>query len=205
MLIGGRIVPSFTRNWLVRENPGRLPVPFTRFDLAAMAFSIVALVVWIVVPEGSTTGTALFVAGILQCVRLARWAGERTARERLVLVLHVAYAFVPIGFMLVALGAFGLVLPAAGLHAWTAGAVGMMTLAVMTRATLGHTGHDLVAGAGTQAIYAAVFAAAVIRVAAALFPTWTDMLLNISAGCWIAAFGGFALLYGPMLFRARRR
>jgi hypothetical protein len=60
----------------------------------------------------------------------------------------------------------------------------MMTLAVMTRASLGHTGHDLVAGAGTQAIYAAVLAAAVVRVAAALFPAWSDIFLNLAAACW---------------------
>jgi uncharacterized protein involved in response to NO len=205
MLIGGRIIPSFTRNWLARENPGRLPLPFGKFDAVAIAVSAAALCIWVIAPDGVVPGMTLLVAAILQVFRLARWAGERTARERLVLILHVAYAFVPLGFVLTSLAAFGIVQPSAGLHAWMAGAVGTMTLAVMTRASLGHTGHELIAGAGTQAIYVAVVLAALARVVAGLFPVWTIPLIHVAALAWIAAFGGFALLYGPILFRARRR
>jgi uncharacterized protein involved in response to NO len=205
MLIGGRIIPSFTRNWLARENPGRLPLPFGKFDAVAIAVSAAALCIWVIAPDGVVPGMTLLVAAILQVFRLARWAGERTARERLVLILHVAYAFVPLGFVLTSLAAFGIVQPSAGLHAWMAGAVGTMTLAVMTRASLGHTGHELIAGAGTQAIYVAVVLAALARVVAGLFPVWTIPLIHVAALAWIAAFGGFAILYGPILFRARRR
>jgi uncharacterized protein involved in response to NO len=204
MLIGGRIVPSFTRNWLSRENPGRLPLPFGRFDMVSIAVSAAALCLWVVIPEDPWTGMALCVGGVLQCVRLARWAGERTARERLVLILHLAYAFVPLGFALSALAAFGIIPQSAGLHAWMAGAAGTMTLAVMTRASLGHTGHELVAGSGTQAIYAAVVVAACARVVGALIPAWTLVLLHVAALAWIAAFAGFAVLYAPVLFRWRR-
>jgi uncharacterized protein involved in response to NO len=205
MLIGGRIVPSFTRNWLVRENPGRLPVAFTSFDVVSIAVSVVSLAIWIAVPDGLVTAGALFVGGLLQLIRLARWAGDRTFGERLVLVLHVAYAFIPIGFMLAALGAIGVILPSAGLHAWMVGGVGLMTLAVMTRASLGHTGHELVAAPGTQAIYAAALIAVLARVTAAFFPAWAFELLHLATAAWVAAFGGFALLYGPLLFRPRRR
>jgi uncharacterized protein involved in response to NO len=96
MLVGGRIVPSFTRNWLSRENPGRLPVPFGRFDATAIACSAAALSLWAFLPVGGWTGAALLLAAGLQCVRLARWSDDRTPRERLVLILHVAYAFVPL-------------------------------------------------------------------------------------------------------------
>jgi uncharacterized protein involved in response to NO len=205
MLIGGRTVPSFTRNWLVRENPGRLPVPFTSLDVVSIAISVVSLAIWIAVPDGLVTAGALFLGGLLQLIRLARWAGDRTFGERLVLVLHVAYAFIPIGFMLAALGAVGVILPSAGLHAWMVGGVGLMTLAVMTRASLGHTGHELVASLGTQAIYAAVLTAVLARVTVALFPAWTFELLHLATAAWVAAFGGFALLYGPLLFRPRLR
>jgi len=136
-LIGGRIIPSFTRNWLVRENPGRLPAPFGRFDMLVVALGGLALVCWIVAPDYRATGVALALAGLLHFARLARWAGERTLRERLLLILHVGYAFVPLGFLLNALAAFGYVLPSAGVHAWMVGGAGIMTLAVMTRATLG--------------------------------------------------------------------
>jgi uncharacterized protein involved in response to NO len=205
MLIGGRIVPSFTRNWLVRENPGRLPIPFTSFDILSIAASVVSLAIWIAMPDGLVTAGALFVGGLLQLIRLARWAGERTIGERLVLVLHVAYAFIPIGFVLAGLGAVGVILPSAGLHAWMVGGVGLMTLAVMTRASLGHTGHELVAAAGTQAIYAAVLISVLARVTVAFFPAWTLELLPLATAAWVAAFGGFAFLYGPLLFRPRRR
>jgi len=202
-LIGGRVIPSFTRNWLVRENPGKLPVSFARFDAIAIACGIAALALWIVVPAGQPTGVALAAAGVLHMVRLARWAGERTWRDRLVLVLHVGYAFVPLGFILTGLAAFDLLLPSAGLHAWMGGAAGMTTLAVMTRASLGHTGRALAASVATQAIYAAVFVAAMARVTAALVPDWTSPLLHVAACAWIAAFGGFAAVYGPMLLRPR--
>ena len=205
MLIGGRIIPSFTRNWLVRENPGRLPIPFGRFDALTIAVSVVALCIWIAAAAGPVTGLAPLAAGVLQVLRLARWAGDRTTRERLVLVLHVAYAFVPLGFLLTALAAFGILLPSAGLHAWMVGAVGTMTLAVMTRASLGHTGHALAAGTGTQTIYAAVVLAALARILAGLFPAQIMPLIHIAALAWLAAFGGFAVLYGPMLFRPKGR
>jgi uncharacterized protein involved in response to NO len=203
MLMGGRIVPSFTRNWLARANPGRLPAPFGRFDVASVAAGAAALVLWIVLPHAAATSVALIAAGLVQAVRLARWAGDRTWRDRLVLVLHVGYAFVPLGFLL--LGAAGfrpdLVPSSAGIHAWTAGAVGLMTLAVMTRASLGHTGRALVATPAVQAIYAAAVLAAAFRVTAAIFPS---VLLVEAAGiAWFAAFAGFALVYGPMLLRPR--
>jgi uncharacterized protein involved in response to NO len=204
MLIGGRIIPSFTHNWLVRENPGRLPLPFGKFDAIVIAVSVATLVLWIIAPGGLGIGTLLCTVAILHVVRLARWAGERTVHERLVLVLHVGYAFVPLGFALAGLAAFGLVLQSAGLHAWLAGGVGTMTLAVMTRASLGHTGQELVARAGTQTIYACVVLAALARVAATLLPGWAFSLIHVAALAWIAAFGGFALLYAPVLFRVRR-
>jgi uncharacterized protein involved in response to NO len=99
-LIGGRIVPSFTRNWLARENPGRLPAPFGRFDTVTIAVSALALVLWIVLPPGRVTGAVLLIAGLFQTVRLARWAGDRTLRDRLLLILHLGYAFIPLGFCL---------------------------------------------------------------------------------------------------------
>jgi uncharacterized protein involved in response to NO len=204
MVIGGRIIPSFTRNWLARQNPGRLPVPFGKFDTAAIALSAAALALWTVTPFGSTTAVALVTAGVLQVLRLARWAGDRTLRDRLVFVLHGAYAFVPVGFVLAASGAIGLVVPSAGLHAWMVGAAGMMTLAVMTRATLGHTGRELTASVPTQLIYAAVFIAAVARICAAVEPRWIELELHVAAFAWAAAFLGFGIIYGPMLWGPKK-
>ena len=198
MLVGGRIVPSFTNNWLARNNPGRLPIPFSRFDAVALGTSGVALLAWIAAPTHPATGVLLIVAGALQCVRLARWAGDRTTADRLVLILHVAYAFVPLGFVLSGLSiAWDFGPPSAGIHAWTAGAMGLMTLAVMTRATLGHTGQPLAASAATQAIYACALVGVAARIVAAY--TGSLPLVDFAGGAWIAAFAGFVVVYGPLL------
>jgi uncharacterized protein involved in response to NO len=202
-LVGGRIVPSFTHNWLTRREKGRLPAPFSRFDIASIAVSAAALAVWVGWPDAAVTGLALIAAAVMQATRLARWAGDRTVADRLVLVLRVGYAFVPLGFAL--LGASILspsVIPSTvGIHAWTAGAFGLMTLAVMTRASLGHTGQPLAAGAGTQAIYLLVLCAATLRMIAGF--DGSMMLLELASAAWVAAFGGFVLLYGPTLLRQR--
>jgi uncharacterized protein involved in response to NO len=204
-LIGGRIVPSFTRNWLVRENPDRLPVPFGRFDMIVVAIGALALVSWVVMPENKLAGAALVLAGLLHLVRLGRWAGDRTWREPLVLILHIGYAFVPLGFLLNAAFAFGLVTAGAGIHAWMVGAAGTMTLAVMSRATLGHTGQQLTASVTTQAIYAAIIVAALSRICADIEPVYSELLLHVAAFAWAAAFIGFAVSFGPLLIGSDRR
>jgi uncharacterized protein involved in response to NO len=198
-LIGGRIIPSFTHNWLVRENPGRLPVPFGRYDMVTLAVSVIAFVAFVASPLATWTGILLIAAGVMHLVRLSRWAGDRTFRDRLVLVLHVAYLFVPVGFLLTGLATFSpdAVPTSAGIHAWTAGAIGMMTMAVMTRASLGHTRQPLIASPITQAIYLCLFAAALLRIAAAM--TGSIGLLHGSGMLWVLAFGGFAASYGPLL------
>ena len=204
-LIGGRIIPSFTRNWLVKFNPGRLPVPFGRFDGVVIGCSALALIAWIVAPLNAVTGVAMALVGGLHLVRLARWAGDRTSRERLLLILHVGYVFVPLGFLLHAAAVFGALPPSAGIHAWMTGAAGTMTLAVMTRASLGHTGQALTASPATQGIYLAIIVAALARVAAVEFPAHGDALLHIAACGWIVAFLGFAVAFGPLLAGARMR
>jgi uncharacterized protein involved in response to NO len=201
MIIGGRVVPSFTRNWLARRGPGRLPAPLGRFDAVALITSVLALLLWIVVPLGIATAIVLLSAAALNALRLARWAGERTFADRLVLILHVGFAFVPLGFLLSGLAALDVVPYGAGIHAWMAGAAGTMTLAVMTRASLGHTGRPLVASRVTELIYAAVVLGAAFRIAAVLAPPHAPILLHGAAIGWVLAFGGFVLLFGPILGR----
>lgn len=203
MLIGGRIVPSFTHNWLARRPPGRMPISFSRFDAVSLIAAAAAFIVWLVAPLHGLTALLLIAAGLLHIVRLSRWAGERTFSDRLVLVLHVAYAFVPIGFLLLGASILwpGIVPRSAGIHAWTAGAIGMMTLAMMTRASLGHTGQALKAMPPTQIIYGLALASALVRIAAAFSPSVA--LLHLAALLWAAAFAGFAVAYGPALVRPR--
>lgn len=202
-LIGGRIIPSFTRNWLVRENPGRLPAPFGRFDMTVVAISALTLLCWAIDVDSRLTAAALALTGLLHLARLARWAGDRTWRERLLLILHVGYAFVPLGFLLSAASSFGVVQAGAGIHAWMAGAAGVMTLAVMSRASLGHTGQRLTASVATQAIYAAIIVAALARICAALDPAHYGPLLHLAAFAWTAAFLGFSIAFGRLLTSQR--
>jgi uncharacterized protein involved in response to NO len=203
MLVGGRIVPSFTNNWITRFNPGRRPRPFSRFDALALAVAGAALAGWVMLPANAVTAALLIAAGLFQAARLARWAGDRTVGDRLVLVLHVGFAFVPIGFVLVGLSIQwpGEVEVSAGIHAWTAGAIGLMTLAVMTRASLGHTGQKLEAGLATQGIYLCALTAALARIGAGFVAP--AVLLHLAAFAWVAAFGGFVAAYAPVLLRKR--
>lgn len=201
-LVGGRIIPSFTRNWLAKRAEVSMPASFSRFDQISLFITMAALVAWVVRPDGQTTGVALLAAGLLSFVRLARWRGHRTLVEPLVWSLHLGFAWVPVGFLLLGLGVF---LPAlfsstAGLHALTAGAIGSMTIAVMTRATLGHSGRQLVADGWTTTIYALVAVAAASRVLAPLaFEIYYPLLWG-SGLLWCAAFGLFTLCYGRILF-----
>jgi uncharacterized protein involved in response to NO len=203
MLIGGRIIPSFTRNWLVRFGPGRLPTPFGRFDVVAMVASGLALASWVIAPLGATTAALAFSAAVLNVVRLGRWAGYRSTGEPLVLILHVAYAFVPVGFFLLGLAIQqpGIISPSGALHAWTTGAIAVMTLAVMTRASLGHTGRPLSATHSILFVYIAAVAAALFRIAAA-FEILREPMLYLATIAWIFAFSGFVVIFArPMLQR----
>jgi uncharacterized protein involved in response to NO len=205
-VIGGRIVPSFTRNWLVRRGPGRLPAPpMQRFDKLALLVLFAALALWVLRPVTTITGAALALAGALHLVRLVRWAGYRSLPEPLLLVLHVGYALLPLGALVMAVEILvpGLLGMAAAQHVWMAGTIGLMTLAVMTRATLGHTGRNLTAGMATTAIFLALLAAVIARLAAGLLPGEASLLHALSALAWIGAFGGFAVLYGPFLVRPK--
>ena len=205
VLIGGRVTPSFTRNWLARENPGPLPTAGGALDSFLVASAALAAAAWVAFPQGVGTALLLALAGCAQAVRLSRWFGWRARRDALVLVLHVFYAFIPAGYFLAAFAAWrpDIVASSAGVHAWTVGAVGGMVLAVMTRASLGHTGHALRASPATIGIYIALGVAAAARIVAALSPAWSLPLLHLAAGAWIIAFAGFAIVYGPLLARPR--
>lgn len=204
-LIGGRIVPSFMRNWLAKQGATRgLPGQPGRFDLVAIGLTALGLIAWIAAPSGWLPGAMLAVAAAAQAIRLARWKGWKAITDPLVLVLHVGYAWVPIGLGLLAAAQLGAPLPqSAAVHALTAGAMGTMILAVMTRASLGHTGRELRAGPATTLIYLLVTAGAVLRVAASLSVVDYRMGMDVSGLCWIGSFVLFVLSYGPILFAPR--
>ena len=189
-LVGGRIVPSFTRNWLAKRSiKDRLPGQANRFDFATIAVTAAAMIAWTALPHDRFAGAILILAGILQAIRLGRWQGLRAAADPLVLILHVGYAWVPIGLALLGASILGPAVPeTAAIHALTAGAMATMILAVMTRATLGHTGRELRANGATIFLYLLVTLGAVLRVAApfGLFDYMGG--IELAGLAWAAAF-----------------
>ncbi|MGZ8335669.1 MAG: NnrS family protein [Allosphingosinicella sp.] len=204
-LIGGRIVPSFTRNWLSKHGvKDRLPGQPGRYDLVTIGATGLALLAWIAMPSSAVAGAALVGAGLLQAVRLSRWAGLRARRDPLVLVLHVGYFWVPAGLLLLGASVLRDFVPAAAaIHALTAGAMATMILAVMTRSTLGHTGRELKANGPTVLLYVLITLGAVLRVAAPLGLFDYTLGMRLSALAWGGAFLGFLIFYGPILFSRR--
>jgi uncharacterized protein involved in response to NO len=203
--IGGRIIPSFTANWLRRAGAESFPASFDAFDRGTLALSAVALSIWVVVDLTTVSGAGLILAAAAHAVRLARWRGGATTREALLWILHLGYAWLPIGLALLGAAAWRPGLATGAIHALTVGAMGTMTLAVMTRASLGHSQRPLTAGAGTLAVYLLVLTAAVARIAAPLLGNGYMAALEIAAGAWIAAFALFLVLYGPLYIRRPSR
>ena len=198
-LVGGRVIPSFTRNWLAKRGETRLPAPAGRLDAAALAATAAALLAWVAAPGWAGVAPLMGLAAIANGVRLARWRGHLTGAEPLVWVLHLGFAWLPVGFALMALAPVLGFAQSAALHALTGGAMTTMIVAVATRATRGHTGRALVAGRATTALYALVTVAAAARVAAGLAVGATMPLLAVAGVAWVGAFVLFLGIYAPML------
>jgi uncharacterized protein involved in response to NO len=204
-VIGGRIIPSFTRNWLVKRGmTERLPGQPGRYDLATVAATALALALWVLLPDARATGGALVAASLLQGARLGRWRGFSTVPDPLLLVLHIGYFWLAVGLLLLGLAILSPEVPrSAAIHALGVGAVATMILAVTTRASLGHTGRELRAPGPVAVAYAVLSLAALIRVATAF--GWLDYLpgLRLAAALWAGAFLLFLVVYGPILSRPR--
>lgn len=201
-MIGGRIVPAFTGNWLRNTDRGE-PLPATSkvVEVSSLALSAVTLVAWLVAPVDYVTGSLAALAAATHTLRLARWSGQKTGAEPLLWILHLAYAWLPVGFALLAAAALfpAQVHMSAAIHALTAGAMTTMILAMMTRAALGHTGRALHAGRGTTAVYVLITACAVSRVAAPFLATAYMPLLDAASVLWVLAFLLYLAIYAPIL------
>ena len=203
-MIGGRIIPNFTRNWLIKRHSPRQPTSSDATDIAAVSVLHVGLILWVVLPDLRLTGVILVIAAVLNAWRLARWAGGATLAEPLLFILHIGYGWLVIGIALLGLSPPDVGIPvASAIHALSAGAISVMVLAVMSRVTLGHTGRELIANRSTVVIFILINAAAIMRVAASWNIGGMMILLALSGICWIAAFGLFEIAYGPMLLTRR--
>jgi len=200
-LIGGRIVPSFTRNWMVKNNIAPLPAAFDNTDKAGLALAVAAIVCWIILGDHTLSAILFGLASIAFIYRISRWRGLACTSEWLVLVLHIGYAWLPIWFALMAIS---ILLPdvltsATAIHALAAGAIGTMTIAVVTRASLGHSGQTLTANGPTKAIYGLIILGALLRTSAEWLPFDSDHLISASGVLFSLGFVVFVIVYGPLL------
>lgn len=204
VLIGGRIVPSFTLNALRKTQRPAEARPLPGVDRSAILAVAAVAVVDLAAPGGILAGVIAALAAALVALRLSRWHGLRTLGWPMLWVLHLAYALIPLA---VAVKAISLLVGApwasAWLHLQLAGAVALMIVAVMTRATLGHTGHALVATPATVAAYVLLLAAALLRVFGSVAVADALPVLIAAALCWVAAFALFLVVYAPMLLGPR--
>lgn len=204
-VIGGRLTPTFTREFFINEKIPRPPEVFSRVDRVAIVLVLLAAIGWIAQPESQSTGVMLIVSGVASLVRLMRWRGWLTWQEPLVLILHVGYGWVGLFLLILGGSILGSGLSIANaVHVLTSGAMGTMTLAVMTRASLGHTGRPRHADRITVAMYLLVNAGAWLRIFAPNVETptvLTHTMLGLSALGWSGAYLLFAFHYGPYLIR----
>lgn len=199
-VIAGRIVPNFTANWLRARGYARLPAGRPRLDALTVAATIGAGLAVTVAPTSPVAGGLALAAAAAHGIRLSGWRGLATLSEPLLFVLHAAYFWLPIGYALTGLAAFGLWFPpTAALHALTMGAIGSMILAVTTRVALGHTGRRLHAARMTVVAYAVLTAAVVVRVLSSFAGGAYSGLVDMAALGWIVAFAIFSWVYWPVL------
>lgn len=204
-LIGGRIIPAFTRNWLMRERAtSPMPVMANPADIRVLGLTAITLVGWLLWPQSQIVGWLLLASALAHLWRLARWQGWRTFADPLVVVLHLAYLWMPVGLGLLGLHlAFDVVSRSAAIHALGAGAMGLLIIAVMSRASLGHTGRTLRAGPALASAYALVFVGALVRVLTSIGVLNGLWPIHLSAALWAGGFVLFAVLYLPILTRPK--
>lgn len=202
-LIGGRIIPAFTRNWLLRRDPAAAtPAAFDRVDVAASVLLVLfAATTLLPLPAWLPFGTGI-VAAALQGWRLSRWQGLHTGSDALVWMLHLAYAWIPVGCLLLALSFAGWVPASAGLHALTIGAIVTMIMAVSSRAALGHTGRPLRSHPLLTIAIALLTLATSARIMASI--SGYNGLVHTAALLWLCAFLAYAAANLPVLLSPSR-
>jgi uncharacterized protein involved in response to NO len=204
-IIGGRIVPAFTSSGL-KARGDTVPLRAWRGVTPLVVTLMVAVAaVDVVRPDGRLAAGLALAAALVHAVRMLQWRTLRTLRMPLVWVLHLGYAWLPLGLALKALSFYdGAAAAAFWLHGLTIGALSTLILGVMTRATLGHTGRPLTASPAVAAAYLLLATAAIVRVFGLLW--WRHSypgVIVVSGLLWTAAFAVFVAVYAPMLWSAR--
>ena len=204
-VIAGRVIPSFTANWLRAHRPttDEMPRVMPMLDIAALSMTIVTGVAVTFAPANPLSGIAAMLAAIAHAARLSQWSGMRTISEPLLFILHVAYLWFPIGYLLAGYSVFGGYLATVALHALTIGVIAGMIIAMTTRVSLGHTGRPLHAAKLTVVVYFLWMVTAVVRLSGPLFGDWYIQTVELAASLWMIAFVLFAWVYWPILVKPR--
>ncbi|MFH1806350.1 MAG: NnrS family protein [Pseudomonadota bacterium] len=207
-LIGGRIIPAFTRNWMQRDGiVAPMPVMFNRFDGVCLAALAIAIVINLFDPTHQITGVALLLAGVLHLIRMARWRGIYTWRDPLVAILHLAYVWVPVGLIVLGIAMLAPDVMAArdALHGLTGGAMACMILAIGGRAALGHTGRDLRASPALLIAFGAIWIGTVLRLLVGISTDYYMVILAAATLLWIGGWIAFLIGYAPVLLGPARQ
>ncbi|MFC1673664.1 NnrS family protein [Pseudomonadota bacterium] len=203
VVMGGRVTPSFTSSFLGHQNPNVKVAQRPGHDRWVLA-SMWGLVVFDqILPGTAWAGGVALIAAVLNGARLAGWQGLKVLNNPILWVLHLGYLWLVVGLALKGLGDFGVLPQAAAWHGLTVGAIGTMTLAIMTRASLGHTGRTIKAHPLIVLAYGLVSAAAVLRLSVLVWPASGAELISASGLAWSATFVLFSVIYAPILVRPR--
>lgn len=199
-VLGGRVTPAFTRNALLRANPGAaVPVSRPRIDMAGIVLALLTALLATLGAPDALTGSVAVAAGLVALLRLSGWRGFDTLRDPIVWTMHASYLFLALGLLGWGLSLLGLGSEIAGLHLLGVGAVGGMTLSIMSRASLGHSGRPIVATAPLIWGYVLLPVAAGLRWAASSWPEMFHFIGTVGAGAlWIAAFALFVVALWPV-------
>jgi uncharacterized protein involved in response to NO len=198
VVVSGRIAPGFTQNALPEVAVVRSP----RIERAALLLTATMVVAGMLGAPTSVSGIVAVLAGCAVLARARGWHATRTWRNPLLAVLHLGHAWLGIGLILRGVSILiPIVPPSLGVHALTAGAIGTLTLGMMTRVALGHTGRPLAAPRTAIAAYVCVTLAAITRLAGALAPS--VLAWGLAAALFALAFVLYLVGYAPILLRPR--
>ena len=201
-IIAGRIVPSFTANWLRQRGATRLPRTGGLLEPLVILATLLTGIAGSVGPGHAITSLLAVITAILHALRLARWRGLATTTEPLLFILHVAYAWLPLGYALLGIAAWSSAVPfTAALHALSMGAIGSMILAVTTRVALGHTGRPLHAARLTTLAYGVFMLAVTARITGPMVDGAALPWIDAAAAGWVVTFALFSWVYWPILTR----
>lgn len=200
LIIAGRVFPFFTE----RGIPGTLIIKNPLLDNVSIASAVIVFALQLSGISGTLLALAALIAAAVNIARLSGWYVKRILYVPLLWVLYTGYGWVILGFMLTALSAYSVVLPSLAMHAFTLGGIGVLTLGMMARVSLGHTGRAMKASNAIAIAFVLINIAALFRVLLPIaMPGWYENLIYVSTLFWLAAFSLFVFVYAPILASAR--